>query len=130
MEIYRFSNWPFSYFKQFRHFANFILQFTIDSHFFNFMHVTIDQSLLLWAGYGCFTEYGQDFRPHKTIRSFSVWQQIQESHIDLSKVIFIDSISMSQELITPVNKQTLKAQSFISFCNTFSDLCHKIKYAW
>ena len=68
------------------------------------MHVTIDLSLLLSAGYGCFTEYGQDFRPHRTIRSFYVGQQIQESHIDLSKVIFTDSISINQELISPVNK--------------------------
>ena len=35
---------------------------------------------------------------------------------------------IQSELISPVYKQTLKVESFISFCNTFSDLCHKIKY--
>ena len=65
MRYIDFQTGHFPDFKQFGHFAN-LEHFTIHSHFSNFMHVKIDQSLLLWAGSGCFTEYGQDFRSHKT----------------------------------------------------------------
>ena len=58
MEIYRFSNLSFCYFKQFGHFAN-LEQFEIESHFSNFNQVEIDPSLLNWAGYGCFTTLGK-----------------------------------------------------------------------
>ena len=97
LDIYRFPNWSFSYLRQVRHFTN-LDQFPICSHFSNYKHVTINQSFILWAGYGRFTEYGQDFRPQKTIWSLSVWQQIQEPHMDLSQVTFDDSISGNQEL--------------------------------
>ena len=96
MEI-DFQTNHFPDFKQFGHFDN-LEQFTLFSHFSNYRHVTINQPLLLWAGYGCFTEYGQDIRPRKTFQSLSVWQQIQEPYIDLSQVIFDDLISGNQEL--------------------------------
>ena len=50
--------------EQFGHFAN-LEQFTIDSHFSNFRQVTIESSLLLCAGYGCFTSLGKTLGPKK-----------------------------------------------------------------
>ena len=86
MEIYRFSNW-----SQFGHFAN-LQQFTIDSYFSNFKKVTIDPSLLRRAGYERFTSLGKILGSKKQSED-SIWQQIQEPCIDLSQVIFNDSVS-------------------------------------
>ena len=44
------------------------------------------------------------------------------------QIIFNDSISGNQELVSSVTKQALKVQSFISVTR-FSDFCGKIRYA-
>ena len=41
------------------------------------------------------------------------------THVRSVKVIFNDPVSRNQELLSLVNRQASKTQSFISFCNTF-----------
>ena len=48
----------------------------------------------------------------------------------MAQVIFNDSISRNQELVSSVNKPALKVQSFIFFVTRFSDFSSKIEYAW
>ena len=76
---------------------------------------TLDRSQLfywVWAG------HARKNKP-KTSRT---------THKDLVQIIFNDSVSRNQELVSSVNKYASKVQSFIFSCNTFSDFCNKIKY--
>ena len=53
------------------HFANF-QQFKTESHFSYFGPVIIEPTrsiLLIWAGHSCFSAFGQDIRPQKTIQT-------------------------------------------------------------
>ena len=114
-----FQTGHFADFKQFGHFAN-SEQFKIDCHFSNFSQVTIDLSLLLWSGYGCFTSLGKTLGREK-LSKVSLLDNIFKK-TDLSQAILNDSISGNQELTSKEFKG-----SIFHFCNTLSDLCDKIK---
>ena len=85
--------------------------------------LTLDRFLLylcIFNDFGqVFTKFGQDIRLWKTTQIPSLWQKFKNHVQDLAQVTFNDSINRNQELGFPVNKQTSKVQSFISFCDTF-----------
>ena len=103
-------------------FANFE-QFTIDSHFSDFGQVKIDPSwlyLLLWAGHSFIEFWARLLAAKNNPNPLILIKKSRTTHR-----IWPKSFSMTQSagiknwLGSPLNKWTSKAQSLISFCNTF-----------
>ena len=103
LEIYRFSKWSFCFY-----FANFG-QVKIDP--VCSLVLTLDRSQFFYCVWVSYVAKNNP-NPFRLIK-------IQEPCIESGTIIFNDSISGNQELVSSVNRQALKVQSFISFCNTF-----------
>ena len=116
LEIYRFSNWSFCYFEQFK----------VDTNFVNFGQVKIDPkwSFLLTLDrsqlfYWVWARHATKNNPKNSRTTHKIW------HKSFS---MIQSVGIKNWFPQSINR--LQSLSFISSCNTFPDFCDKIKYLW
>ena len=110
LEIYIFSNWSFCWLWAVQNWESLNGQVKIHS---------IYPFYWLWASHSCFSEFGQDVRPQKTIQTLSTWQKIQEPCIGSGTSHFQWFNQRESRTAFPNWIIDFKGSIFYFFLNTF-----------